>query len=144
MRSLSGYFSLSVWKEMPVKGVTELLTSTLARAGVSKREVNSKLSNCRGPLGPEEQKRKRCCQNLVCGPLRPLRNPLLPMLHRGPRGQHLKRPLLLLLLEPHGPRTHSPQGSATARGTWQKPGGNVCPSLFPIPNHLPASPINRT
>lgn len=67
-----------------MKGVTELLTSTLARTGVSKREVHSKLRNCRGPLGPEEQRRKRCCQNRVCGPRRPLRNPLLPMLHRGP------------------------------------------------------------
>lgn len=62
----------------------------------------------------------------------------------GPRGQHLKRPLLLLPLEPHGPRTHSPQGSTAARGTWQKPRGNACPSLLPIPNHLPVSPINRT
>lgn len=67
-----------------MKGVTELLTSTLTRAGVSKREVQSKLSNCRGPLGPEEQKRKRRCQSLVRGPLRPLRNPPLPMLHWAP------------------------------------------------------------
>ena len=65
--------------------------------------------------------------------------PLLPTLHRGPGASTSNAHCCCRRW------SHMDQEPTAHKGALlPEAGGNACPSLLPVPNHLPVSPINRT
>lgn len=84
------------------------------------------------------EQRKRLRLGAQSGPLGSAEKPSTAHAHRGPLGPAPPQPCCRTA---GATRTQNPHGREPAGTHDRKPGGKHVPSLFPVPNHLPVSPL---